>query len=469
MKTAKPYQTAGAEFLTSGGVLLADEPGLGKTLQAIEACKRVDARRILIICPAVALAVWRDEIRDCWPEQNPIYLRDADESPDFNALLGAGPVDRVCLITGYEYLLVNKKAQQVVLAHGMFRKFDVLICDEAHALKSPAAQRTILIYGAGCAGGTCITSFAERTWLLTGTPQLNHPGEWFPHLRCLAPERIPAQSYQGFVARYCMTGIRTVRIPARSGRPARSTTIAVINGANREQLPDLAKRLRGFWLRRRAVDVLGELPPLEIVTRTLAPDACDPKVLAKIENSEEAQLLRDAIESGDVDELKKVEGQVSRLRKLFALAKVGATVSWVESLFDQGIRKVGVWGWHVDALAAVAERLKAHGVVTITGATRAAQRGELVKAFQDGPARVFVGQIQAAGTAITLTAANRVVFLEQAWTPALNHQAAKRHHRIGQTKPVLAEVLAIDGSIDQAVAAILTRKANDISLLENVG
>ena len=66
---------------------------------------------------------------------------------------------------------------------------------------------------------------------------------------------------------------------------------------------------------------------------------------------------------------------------------------------------------------------------------------------------MFVGQIQAAGTAITLTAANRAVFVEQAWTPALNYQAVKRHHRIGQGRPVLAEVLAVDGSIDHAVQA----------------
>ena len=55
----------------AAGSVLADQPGAGKTLQAIEACKLVGATRVLIVCPAVALAVWRDEIKDCWPELHP--------------------------------------------------------------------------------------------------------------------------------------------------------------------------------------------------------------------------------------------------------------------------------------------------------------------------------------------------------------------------------------------------------------
>ena len=62
MKMLHPYQKQGAAFLAGGGVLLADEAGLGKTIQAIEACKALDARRVLVLCPAVALGVWHDEI-----------------------------------------------------------------------------------------------------------------------------------------------------------------------------------------------------------------------------------------------------------------------------------------------------------------------------------------------------------------------------------------------------------------------
>ena len=161
MKTLHKYQEEGAGFLTDGGQLLADQPGLGKTLQAIEAMKRLGARRVLIVCPAVALGVWRDELADCWPECASFYLRDAE--------LGTfvGWLDEPwAMITGYEYLLVNDHAKTVVNVAATDRKFDVLILDEAHALKNPSAKRTQLIYGPGCAGGG-VASMAKHVMLLT--------------------------------------------------------------------------------------------------------------------------------------------------------------------------------------------------------------------------------------------------------------------------------------------------------------
>ena len=79
-----------------------------------------------------------------------------------------------------------------------------------------------------------------------------------------------------------------------------------------------------------------------------------------------------------------------------------------------------------------------------------------------------MGQIVAAGTAIDLDAADRVVFHEQAWTPALNYQALMRHRRAAkaEVKPLLVEVLAVRGSIDHAVAEILRARAADIAMLE---
>ena len=102
----------------------------------------------------------------------------------------------------------------------------------------------------------------------------------------------------------------------------------------------------------------------------------------------------------------------------------------------------------------------------VTGGTPRKLRDVNVAAFQDDPeVRVFIGQIQAAGQAVTLTAGRRAVFLEQAFVPAMNWQALKRCHRIGQHRPVLGEVLVVPGSIDEAVQALLVRKAHDIASL----
>ena len=119
------------------------------TIQAIEALKTLGARRVLVLCPIVALGVWRDEISDCWPGCVPALLRDAVVKGK-----GANGSDTFAIITGYEYLLVNDDAKRMVAAVARkYGKFDALVLDEAHKLKNPQAKTTMLVYGAQCAGG----------------------------------------------------------------------------------------------------------------------------------------------------------------------------------------------------------------------------------------------------------------------------------------------------------------------------
>jgi len=86
-----------------------------------------------------------------------------------------------------------------------------------------------------------------------------------------------------------------------------------------------------------------------------------------------------------------------------------------------------------------------------------------VQSFQDGPARVFVGQILTAGTGLTLTAASTVVFAEVDWVPGNMAQAEDRCHRIGQDSPVRVQVMALEGSVDLLVATALVAKADTIN------
>jgi SNF2 family DNA or RNA helicase len=81
---------------------------------------------------------------------------------------------------------------------------------------------------------------------------------------------------------------------------------------------------------------------------------------------------------------------------------------------------------------------------------------------------VLILQIGTAGTALTLHRAHRVIFAEITWTPSDVVQAAKRCHRIGQQHPVRASVVSLAGSIDERVAAIVTRKAEELAAFENL-
>lgn len=104
--------------------------------------------------------------------------------------------------------------------------------------------------------------------------------------------------------------------------------------------------------------------------------------------------------------------------------------------------------------------------VVLTGDTPANERQSVVDRFQDDPrVRVFIGQIQAAGTGITLTAASDVVFVESSWVPAENEQAAMRVHRIGQRNACLVRFATLAGSIDERIQRAVMRKTQDITAL----
>jgi SWI/SNF-related matrix-associated actin-dependent regulator 1 of chromatin subfamily A len=104
--------------------------------------------------------------------------------------------------------------------------------------------------------------------------------------------------------------------------------------------------------------------------------------------------------------------------------------------------------------------------VVIDGSTGAPARSQAITSFQENPeTRIFIGQIRACGTAITLTAAQDVVFAESDWTPENNFQAAKRAHRIGQTQSVLARHLSVSNTFEVNLHRNLARKEREIAAM----
>jgi len=98
--------------------------------------------------------------------------------------------------------------------------------------------------------------------------------------------------------------------------------------------------------------------------------------------------------------------------------------------------------------------------------TSAAKRQQAIDAFQsDEKCRVFVGNIQAAGTNITLTAADQVVFIEEDYVPGNNSQAYSRANRIGQKNALNVRYARLENGIDQKINEILLRKSTDQRLL----
>jgi SWI/SNF-related matrix-associated actin-dependent regulator of chromatin subfamily A-like protein 1 len=203
MPALYPYQETAVAALEAGATLLAAPPGTGKTAIAIACARRGPARTstFLVLSPAIATAVWRAEVATWWPRARAVLLRDL--------VTGAAvlPPQPTFVISSYDYLVANRRAREVVAA----ARFDLGIADESHALKSPGAQRTRLLYGPRCAGDGLLAR-CTRGILLSGTPTPNgHPSELWPALRCFAPDLISGQDYDAFCRRFCTFKLRQVQ------------------------------------------------------------------------------------------------------------------------------------------------------------------------------------------------------------------------------------------------------------------
>lgn len=412
----RPYQVEGANWLAGKrAALLADEMGLGKTAQAIAACDEVLAENVLVVCPASVCENWRREFGKF-------------------SMTGIAP-----LVLSYDKAARGDADDWIG---------DVLVLDEAHYLKSPTSKRTNRIFGDENFTGVAEQAF--RVILLTGTPMPNHPAELWPALRALAPETItnPSSgkpySYWQFVKKFCKTEFNGY-----------GDAPQIVGAKNHE---DLRKRLDGFMLRRLKRDVLKDLPPISydnLYVEGAVPQ--DHEYLAQ------AWAAAEVLQTVGVDGLSKAVDAMATLRRLTGLAKVPACVDWIKDFLESG-RKLVVFAYHKEVIDELVRNIPTVGL--IRGNTNPAGRQAEVDAFQDakGPA-VFIGQIQAAGTGITLTAASDVLFVESDWTPANIAQAAQRVHRIGQTEPCLIRFATLARSIDEDIERALVRKVRDIELI----
>ena len=429
-----PYQRDGVRFLTERQVAgLFDAPGLGKTAQLCRAWAEIGAATVLVICPASLRAVWRQEV-ERWGAGEPHVITQPEDDVKRGTVDGPyGTVKTAVNICSYN------GASGSLFELLMVQSYDVLVLDESHFVKSLKAKRTVAVYGKN-ADGSGLISRAKRVWLATGTPVPNDPSEVYPMMRALFPDAIQTRrerpmTYWQFASRFCEM--------VNNGFGWK-----IVGGKNLGQLRD---RLRERTLRRRKEQVLKDLPPIRFDTLPVTGKLTDLP-------SSEVAYLAEALKSGDVVKtLREIAPHVTTLRRMTGLAKVRGTVEW---LHESGVENAVIFAVHRDVIASLMSSLS--DAVQLHGGTPAEQREEAVRKFQSGEARWFVGQMQSAGTGLTLTKANTLVFVEPSWVPADNEQAAMRIHRIGQMRGCVAYFATIPGSIDEAVMRAVARKTATI-------
>jgi SWI/SNF-related matrix-associated actin-dependent regulator of chromatin subfamily A-like protein 1 len=458
LETPFPYQIEGAKYVAGKQqALLADEMGLGKSCQAVLGADLVGAESILVVCPAAVRINWGREFERFSPmDRNCAVLVSGKDRP----------IQPGVTVVSYDLLASNEKLRKELKC----MKWDVLILDEAHYLKERSAKRTKAIYGhnskvPGIAGS------AARVWRLSGTPAPNDASELYTHLRSAG---LYQRSYWDFVFEFC-DGFDT-----NYGYK--------ITGVNVKNVERLKALLAQFMIRRMKEEVMSQLPPISfhhvVVERTQV--ELDPYfyenwrpvgVKAFLQDMEaKDRTLKAAVatvrsvsngyKADDVIKvLESLSTSTATLRRYIAMAKLPRCIEVIKGELESGqLDKIVIFAIHKDVIEGARKAFAKWGAVTLYGGTPAEKRQANIDRFMKDPkCRVFIGNIQAAGTGITLTSAHEVAFFEQDWVPANNAQAAMRVHRIGQTKHVRCRVFSCAGSVDEDIAKTLVNKTRELS------
>lgn len=460
----RPYQREGASFLVlNETAMLGDEMRLGKTIQTAVAAQFLDARRTLIVCPAIARYNWQRELRK-WAPAICLPPPGAFDSggPFVLEKLNAPIPPSAAIIVSYEFA----RSQIERLAR---YDWDLLVLDESHKLSNLGAQQTANIMDFAL-------RHCKRVWELTGTPIRKHPGDLW---RWAVFAGLTKLTYHEWVTRYCDSKF--------IGRDVK------VFGAKAAAVPELRKLLKdsGRFLRRRQSEVGMQMPkvtyaeytvPNRLPTReeeeaafsTLSHDQLWSKITRE-KGKLEAELAKHAIgeqtrmTDEDLAFLESLAQSVSTLRRYCAMVKVKSVIELLlEEISAEPKRKFFVLAEHKIFIESVWDVLKAkgHKVVKIYGGTEPKKRDVNLEIFQTDPkCRVLVGNTLACGTAVSMSAATDVLVGEAPWVVADLRQAVARALGPMQKNAVLVRFVTLADSVDAAVMRVLMRRASDVDAI----
>lgn len=429
----RPFQRAGIEYAVNHhNCLIGDQPGLGKTMQAIGVANCIEAQRVLVVCPASIRTQWQKNVQH-WST-----LKRPTTYPILKAKDGVSPYANYTIIS---YDLTRNEHLHEALCD---IDWDLLVLDEAHYLKTPDAKRTRAAFGGGEGffRDRGLADKARRIVGLSGTPLPNRPRECYTLARALDWEAIDWLSEDLFSFRYNPS----VTMPNNHQIEARG------------RLPELQARLRcNFMVRRKKRDVLDDLPDVQYEFTYVEPNGGIRAALAR-----EALLDFDPQDLFNPDFM--IDGDVSTVRREMGEAMAPRVSEYVRYLLDiVEVPKVVLAAHHRSVIAMLTEALNRYGVIVRHGGVSPANKQRGVDEFVSSPdLRVFLSQLDTLEGADGLQdVADYVVVAEPAWTPGRNEQVVDRLWRMGQHANVMAQFMLVEGSFNEKVLNTVLVKAHD--------
>ena len=411
------------------------------TYQSILASLVVDAKKVLVVCPASVKISWQREIESFGQKG---IIVNGSNWPD----VGKFTIINYDILKNF-HTLGKPKKDDVHYTNILDENYDLVILDEAHKIKNPKAQRTVLINDIVERGDV------ERVWLLTGTPIANKPMDFFNLLKLVKSPL--GGNWKFFAQRYC--DAKRFYKKLNNGR---TKQIWITDGAS--NLSELGIRTKNTLLRRLKTEVL-DMPDKTITT--LYHDLSK-RGWNDYENLWEEYLEKRAEAGKRGGNLNKDLVELGLLRKFIAMEAIPKTVELVNDAIEQN-QKVVIFTTFTDELEELAEEFGSK-CVTHNGKMSTKAKQDSIDKFQNNKkTQVFIGNITSAGVGITLTEGTVVIFNSFSWVPGDNEQAEDRTYRIGQKNNVSVYYQLFRGTISLAMWYSLMSKQKNIDEILNAG
>ncbi len=449
-----PYQNQG---IARGNQLKrfinGDQPGLGKTLQAIGTVLSLDSFPCLVICPSTLKENWRREWEEKFTHKRALVLSDKNKNT-WHQYYRLGLAD--VIIVNYESLkkyfvssITTKKGSVMKMSdiqyYPTINLFKSVVIDEIHRLKDYSTQQ--------CKFARGITFGKDVVVGLTGTPVVNKPKDLISQLAII--NRL--HEFGGkrfFLDRYCQ------------------------GGSGSAKLNELNARLNNIcFFRREKKDVLKDLPD-----KTREVVLCD--IVTQTEyNQVKHEFVQYLNNSGYSQEeiARKLRGEImvkiQMLKKISAMGKMAEVIDHVQEVVDAG-EKIVLFIHHKEIAQILMSQYPE--ALTVRGGDSREERDSCVHEFQackicnikhqdhdyfspdheyvDNNHKIIICSIKAAGVGITLTASSRLCFVELPWHPADVEQCEDRIHRIGQKNAAQITYFLGKGTIDEDIYKLIETK-----------
>ncbi len=478
-----PHQRAGVKFLaTAKRALLADEPGLGKTAQAIRALKELQDRGedvfpALIVCPNTLKKNWAREFKKWWPdvktqvikgsavqrkrqfeEDAQVFIINWESLRAHSRLAPYGSIAlKRCVAMGGHDEKVTENQCEVTLRELNKIDFKAVVADEIHRSKDPKSKQSRALWAA--------SGNAEIRFALTGTPIANNVVDLWSILHWISPKDWPSKTK--WIDRMVDTMLN-----AFGGM--------MVIGVKPMMQDEFYKSVNPVMRRMLKKVVLPHLPPIINERRDVEMSTKQKKAYDQMR-----ELMIAELEAGETITAPSILTQTIRLLQFassYATLSVNEETGETKATLDYPSCKVealiddidnGDFGDDSVAVCAVSKQLInllsaeltkkkiLHGL--ITGDQDEDERQKAIDDFQSGAIRWVLFTAQAGGVGITLTAARRLIMLQRPWSLVDHKQVLDRVHRIGSEihDSIVITDYVTEGSIEERVIQVLETKADN--------